>query len=99
MLSVMLGQIGRFSKFHSRRSLDHPGSIIVRSLKLILFLVGTFALTVPTFLSSSYYFFTINLVSHSSSLLTLTVPMREVSCVGYTLRARQHGIPVPYSLC
>ena len=51
-------------------------------------LFGTFAICahVP-FFRISYYSITIILGSVSSSSFTLTFSMREVSCVGYTLRA------------
>ena len=39
------------------------------------------------FFQISYYSITMILLSVSSSCFTLAVPMREVSCVGYTPRA------------
>ena len=68
---------------------SHPsGSSIVRSLALVGPCFGTFLLRAHvTFFQISYYSPTIIFVSAFSSCFALAVPMREVSCVGYTPRA------------
>ena len=58
-------------------------SSIIRSLALVMSILGLFLLIVPTFLSYIYHttLFTIIQVSASFSHFTLTVPMPEVSGV------------------
>ena len=66
---------------------------VVRSFALVRSCLGLslYSAHAPSF--NILYYFTIILVSASSSCLPLAVVMREVSCAGYTLCAWEPSSP------